>query len=102
MSIGVPAIVSDFGGNPYMVRNGVNGYVYPRGDCRALARCIKKLADKRHGGVYLEMSDNCFRRFEAELNAQAMTQKTEELYFDLIGRASTKRKRSQTEGKLGL
>jgi len=32
MSLGLPAVVSDYGGNPYMVRHGVNGFVCTQGD----------------------------------------------------------------------
>jgi glycosyltransferase involved in cell wall biosynthesis len=28
MSLGIPCVASDYGGNPYMVENGVNGYIF--------------------------------------------------------------------------
>ena len=52
MSLGIPAVVSNYGGNPYMVKNGVNGYVYNSGDFIELAGAIKKLATMKRNGEY--------------------------------------------------
>lgn len=30
MSLGIPAVVSDFGGNPGVIKNGQNGYIVPK------------------------------------------------------------------------
>lgn len=84
MSIGLPAVVSDFGGNPYMVRHGVNGFVYPQGDHVALSDSIKRLIEDRE--LYRQMSENSRRRFAEELNAAAMADKTTALYDLLYGR----------------
>lgn len=78
MSIGLPAIVSDYGGNTYMVRNGENGYVYKRGDYRQLAKLISKLTREKE--EYARLSKAAKDRYERELNAEAMAHKTQELY----------------------
>ena len=78
MSIGKPAVASDFGGNPYMVRDGVNGFIFPQNYADALAEKIVLLKSDRP--LYLKMSENSKKRFEEELNAKAMTKKTEALY----------------------
>lgn len=83
MSIGIPAVVSDYGGNPYMVRDGENGYVYKAGNYRELALLIKKISDAKGGEEYVRLSRNARRRYDAELNAKAMTNKTEKLYLNL-------------------
>ena len=37
MSLGLPSIVSDYGGNPWLVKDGDNGLIFPSRDSRALA-----------------------------------------------------------------
>ena len=81
MSLCIPCVASDFGGNTYMVEDGVNGYIFRRGDYRALARKIELLADPC---IYARMSTDARARFERELNAERMTRDTERLYCDLV------------------
>jgi len=45
LSIGVPVIASDFGGNPYVVDNGRNGLLFKNRDSADLAACIRRLRD---------------------------------------------------------
>lgn len=85
MSLGLPAVVSDYGGNPYMVRDGVNGYVYPKGSADDLAECIKRLIQDKE--TYKKMRLSALERFEEELNCQAMTQKTNRLYDRLLNQS---------------
>lgn len=81
MSLGVPSVASDYGGNPYMVRNGVNGFIYPRGNSLLLAKSIRKLGEEK---LYKRISQNARSRFEDELNAETMTRKVEKLYRELL------------------
>ena len=78
MSIGLPCVVSDYGGNPYMVRNGENGYVYTAGDHFDLARKIIRSKNN-----FLELSKGSIKRFSEELNAKKMTEETQNLYLEL-------------------
>ena len=82
MSIGVPSVVSDYGGNPYMVRCGVNGYLYKAGDFKDLAKKIRKIAtsDKEE---YARLCFESKKRFEQELNAEKMSRSTQDLYMKL-------------------
>lgn len=81
MSLGIPAVVSDYGGNPYMVRNRVNGYVFPKRNARALADRILELSNRE---LYKKLSQGARKRFEEELNSDRMTKDTEKLYISLI------------------
>jgi glycosyltransferase involved in cell wall biosynthesis len=81
MSLGIPCVASDYGGNPYMVENGVNGYIFERRNSLELAQKILLL---RNGTIYSSFSKNAFLRFEQELNTNVMTKKTENLYLSLI------------------
>jgi glycosyltransferase involved in cell wall biosynthesis len=81
MSIGLPAVASDFGGNPYMVRHCENGFVCKCYAHSELAKYIKLLINDKE--LYSEMSLAARQRFEIELNAVNMAEKTTALYDSL-------------------
>ena len=83
MSLSIPAVASDYGGNPYMVRNGENGLLYPQRDDARLACAIARLVEDE--ALYARVSEGAYRRFREELNAEKMTKETEELYEKLLG-----------------
>ena len=82
MSLGIPAVVSDYGGNPYMVRDRVNGYVYKVGDFKDLAAKIEKICTSDEE-EYVRLSAASKKRFLEELNAEQMTKATQKLYLKL-------------------
>ena len=45
-SIGLPAVVSDFSGNPFLVERGENGLLFPNRDSQGLAQCLARLMDE--------------------------------------------------------
>lgn len=81
MSLGIPSVVSDYGGNTYMVRDGYNGYVYKAGDSSELCEAIIRLTENKER--YRILAQNSAERFKAELNASCMTKKTQALYNEL-------------------
>lgn len=81
MSLGIPAVASDFGGNRYMIRDGVNGLIYPRGDHRRLAGSILHLSEKE---LYEKCSKQALRRFSYELNAENMAGRTYKIYRETL------------------
>ena len=84
MSIGVPAVVSDFGGNPGVIKDGVNGFVVAKQNSAALKKGIKKLLDDDE--LYEEMSLRCKEVFNATFTSLAMTRNTEDMYVQVIER----------------
>ena len=82
MSLGIPTVASDFGGNPYMVRDGENGFLYPAGDDAALAERILYVFSSDR--LYERICLGARERFLSELNAAQMTKKTEQLYARLF------------------
>ena len=82
MSIGIPAVASDYLGNRYMVKDGVNGFIFPQRNHVALAQKILRLSKDK--ALYLNMSRNARRRFIDELNANRMTRETEKYYASLL------------------
>lgn len=83
MSLGIPAVVSDFGGNPGVIKNGENGFIVPKQNASALAEGIKKLLEDEP--LYTALSEGSKRIFAKTFTAAAMTRNTEKLYLDIIG-----------------
>ncbi len=78
MSLGIPLVASDFGGNPEMVRNGENGLLFPKDDEGALARAVLRLM--RDEVFYRRLSDGARARFEDDCNAARMAAEYDRLY----------------------
>ena len=78
MSLSIPAVVTSFGGNPYMVENGVNGYLVPIKDSHALAEAIEKVMCDSENRA--KLGAGARRMFEERFTAEAMTRKLEAIY----------------------
>lgn len=83
MSLGIPAVVSDFGGNPGVIKDGINGYIVPKQNAKALADKLEALL--KDNDVYEELSKGAEKIFAKTFTAQAMTRQTQDVYFDVIG-----------------
>ena len=83
MSIGLPCVASSYGGNPYMVRHGENGFIYKMRDADELAAMIRRIAEDRD--LYNRMSEAAYQRFASELNSRKMTAETMSFYRELFG-----------------
>ncbi|HIW56629.1 MAG TPA: glycosyltransferase family 4 protein [Firmicutes bacterium] len=81
MSLGKPAVVTDFGGNPGVIKDGVNGYLVPTHDSKALADRIEKLASDDE--LYSRISQNCFEIYAKTFTSEANARKIEEIYNQL-------------------
>lgn len=79
MSLGKPAVVTDSGGNPYMITDGVNGLVVPQRDADAMADAILKLLEDR--ALFEKLSAGALKEYGEKFNARAMTAQLEELYL---------------------
>lgn len=82
MSLGIPAVVSDFGGNPGVIKNGQNGYIVPKQNSKALADNLEVLLTDQK--LYDYMSQGAKKIFRKTFTAQAMTKQTEQVYLDLM------------------
>lgn len=78
MSLGKPAVVTDFGGNPGVICDGVNGYLTPTHDSQALADALEKLfADDE---LYNTMSGSCRKIYEESFTAEVNSRRIENVY----------------------
>lgn len=82
MSIGIPAIVSDVGGNPVLIRDGENGLVFPRKDSQALAGCVARLLD--HPEQREEMGRRGEEIFQKEFTGERFAKHVEDVYRDVL------------------
>ena len=82
MSLGIPAVASDFGGNPYVVVDGVNSLLFPRRNSQALATAILKIRNDKD--LYGKMSFNALEIYEARFTLDVMGSRTFELYEQLL------------------
>ncbi len=82
-SAGLPAILSDFGGNPAMAEYG-GATVVPKGDANALAGEIKRLYYDR--SALSTMAEKCRSVYEEHFTSEAMTRQYEELYENLLAK----------------
>jgi len=82
MSYGLPAVVTDFGGNPYVILDGVNGLVTPTRNPKALADAIIRLqADPE---LYQQLSTGARQVYMDKFTAKKMASDTEDVYKELM------------------
>lgn len=78
MAAGVPAVVSNAGGNPDLITHEVNGYVFPLDDHAALASFILRLLDDKTAGERFARS--ALEKVRKEMSLEAMIAKYEGFY----------------------
>lgn len=78
MSLSIPAVVTSFGGNPYMVEDDVNGYLVPTKDPHAMAEAIRRIMEDAE--LAEKLGRGARAMFEERFTAEAMTRKLEAIY----------------------
>jgi glycosyltransferase involved in cell wall biosynthesis len=82
MSLGKPAIVTDFGGNPYVIEHGTNGLVIPKKDSNDLYGAILSL--KLDKDLYSSLSANAKTIYETKFTDVRMVRGIEKIYRELL------------------
>ncbi|MDR0957936.1 MAG: glycosyltransferase [Clostridiales bacterium] len=82
MSLGKPAIVTDFGGNPYVIEHGTNGLVIPKKDSNDLYGAILSL--KLDKDLYSSLSANAKKIYETKFTDVRMVRGIEKIYRELL------------------
>ena len=83
-SLCVPAVASDYGGNPYMVTDGVNGFIVPERNPDAMAEKIILLIEDRE--LLAKLSAGAREMYEKKFTAAVMTRQLEALYEKAVAR----------------
>ncbi len=82
MSLGKPAVVTDFGGNPGVITDGVNGYLTPTHKGKATAECLEKLFCDSE--LYEKMSKECKKIYNEKFTAVVNTRNIEDVYKEVL------------------
>lgn len=78
LSMGLPAVVSSYGGNPWLISEGEDGLVFPNRDSAALARCIARLMDNRE--ELAQMGTRAKEIFAQRFTGEIFAQNVEAVY----------------------
>ena len=81
---GVPAVVTDVGGNGFIVRHGTNGFLCPVNDVEAMASALCRLRDEP--SIWHAMATAARERVEIELNLNSMLGQYQKLYLQNKGK----------------
>lgn len=81
MSLGKPAVVTDFGGNPGVISDGANGFLVPTHDPEATAAALERLFTDET--LYETMKKNCHSIYQEKFTSEVNTRNIERIYTDL-------------------
>ena len=81
-SMGIPAVVSDYGGNPCLVEDGVNGLIFKRRDPDDLTRCILKIMDSEE--LLDEMGKKALEVYKAKFTGEIFASNIEKIYVKTL------------------
>jgi len=82
MSLGLPTVASDYGGNPFIIKDGENGLIFRSQDSKELARAMARMMDMPEQRA--AMGRRAREMFEAEFTGQVFARNTEKIYSDVL------------------
>ncbi len=82
MSLGIPAVVSNYGGNPGVITDGENGYIFKLCDSDDMAEKLIKLMDDK--SVYEYMKKRSVEIFNEKFTAEIYARNIENVYKELM------------------
>ncbi len=83
MSLGLPSIVSDCGGNPDIIKDGISGFVFPVHDSRKLAERMAMLMDDAE--LRRKMGAEARIDYETNYTGKVFARKLEDIYRKTMG-----------------
>ena len=82
MSMGLPAVVSDYGGNPWLIDDGEDGLIFPTRDAAALAHAAARLMDDR--AELDRMGRRALEIFQERFTGEIFAGNIENVYLDTL------------------
>ena len=82
MSLGLPTIASDYGGNPWVIKDGEEGLLFPSQNAAALADAMERIIQDE--ALRRDMGRRAFERFEREFTGEVFARNTEKIYLDML------------------
>lgn len=96
MSLGIPAVASHYGGNPFMVKNGENGLLFATDAAADLAVKLRRLYIDRT--LYTRLSHGAERRYNTYFTADSMAAAYDNVYRMLNRRRHHEEKNAASYG----
>jgi sugar transferase (PEP-CTERM/EpsH1 system associated) len=90
MACGVPAVVTQTGGNAELIEEGRTGYLFPPGNVEMLSTLLSKLAE--NGATRREFGASGRQRAVEQFSLAVMIQRYHEIYTQLVARKGVKEK----------
>ena len=84
MSMGIPAVVTNYGGNPGVISAGVNGLLVPTKDSGALKEAISEMMENEN--AYIQMQASCLDVFQEKFTAEIYARNIEAVYCRAAGK----------------
>ena len=72
MLFGIPVITADYGLEVHVIKDGINGYVYPIGEFKQISNRIKHLINDQLS--YSKISNNALETIKKDVNINKMTE----------------------------
>ncbi len=82
MSLGLPTVASDYGGNPWVIEDGEEGLLFPSRNSAALADAMERLI--QDGALREAMGRRALERFQREFTGEVFARNTEKIYLDIL------------------
>jgi len=90
MSMGLPAIVSSYGGNPWLIDDGENGLIFPNRDSAGLKAAIARLMDEPE--TLARMQRRAVEIFNARFTGEIFAGNVENVYRNTLEEKRHERK----------
>ncbi len=81
MSLKVPAVVTNYGGNPGVIKDGENGFLVPTHNKEAMAEKLCLLLEDAE--LYEKMQDGCERIYNEKFTAEVYARNIENVYKEI-------------------
>ena len=82
LSLGLPTVASDYGGNPWVIKDGEEGLLFPSRNAAALADAMERLI--QDGALREAMGRRALERFQREFTGEVFARNTEKIYLDIL------------------
>jgi len=82
LSLGIPAVATNVGGNPYIITDHQRGLLVPMKNGRAIAEAIAKIHDDKD--LYAMYCENALDGYEKNFRVETMLAQLEALYAKLL------------------
>jgi len=82
MSLGLPSVVSDYGGNPWVIGHGETGLIFPSRNAAALAEAMARLMDSPE--EQRAMGRRAKEVFQSRFTGPIFARNTEDVYCNIL------------------